>query len=517
MWSQRDPSIRKSGVGNIFIKNLDPVIGHKELYDTFSAFGNILSCKVAVNETGQSKGFGFVHFEGADAADRAIKVANEKLMGNKQVFVGKFVPKKERNKQKESSWTNVYVKDLDLSMDEKELERLFGQHGKLTSVVIMRNDDETSKCFGFVNFEAHEDAMKAVEIIHGQTWGGKKIWCGRAQKKSEREAELKKRFHQIKLERLSRFQGINLYIKNLEDEIDEERLKKEFSSFGGIRSAKIMMDDKGNSKGFGFICYSLPEEAQNAITEMNNRILQGCTKPLYVALHEPKEVRRTKLAQRHAARKLRLNPPSSTPAPIPYPQSVFYGNGNVPSFVYAPPQQPPLLPRQRGATPWSQTPPFPTPPYPVQGLPGRGGRGAGAMAGRAGNPPSAPAARGRGTSGVLSGTSNLRRNQSTQGDGNLEAALAHVLALPEEQQKLYLGEQLYPLILKIEKGLAGKITGMLLDSGWSVEELYSLVVDESKLLAKIEEARSVLARAHQAGELEEGDGTPDQPETQINH
>ena len=57
MWSQRDPALRKSGVGNIFIKNLDKTIDNKMLYDTFSAFGNILSCKVLKTDIGIYTGF----------------------------------------------------------------------------------------------------------------------------------------------------------------------------------------------------------------------------------------------------------------------------------------------------------------------------------------------------------------------------------------------------------------------------------------------------------------------------
>lgn len=35
------------------------------------------------------------------------------------------------------------------------------------------------------------------------------------------------------------FQGVNLYVKNLDDGIDDEHLRKEFSPYGTITSAKV--------------------------------------------------------------------------------------------------------------------------------------------------------------------------------------------------------------------------------------------------------------------------------------
>ena len=92
---------------------------------------------------------------------------------------------------------------------------------------------------------------------------------------------------------------MNLYIKNLDDTIDDEKLRKEFSPFGSITSAKVMLED-GRSKGFGFVCFSSPEEATKAVTEMNGRIVGF--KPLYVALAQRKEERKAHLTNQYMQR-----------------------------------------------------------------------------------------------------------------------------------------------------------------------------------------------------------------------
>ena len=243
MWSQRDPALRKSGVGNVFIKNLDRSIDNKALYDTFSTFGNILSCKIMTDDGSGSKGYGFVHFETNEAAEQAIKNVNNMLLNDKKVYVGMFMSKGQRSQMYNETtrkFTNVFVKNFGPDMDDTKLRDMFEKYGEITSVVVARaSDDGKSKGFGFVNFKEPEAAERAVRDLHDSEYNGKKLFVGRFQKRAERANVLKKLYDERKQERNNRYMGINLYIKNLDDTIDDEKLRKEFSSFGTITSAKV--------------------------------------------------------------------------------------------------------------------------------------------------------------------------------------------------------------------------------------------------------------------------------------
>jgi len=503
MWSQRDPSVRKTGVGNIFIKNLDTAVGHKELYDRFSEFGSILSCKVAQNETGGSKGYGFVHYESEKAAQLAIDGVNNTKLGVKEVYVGFFIPRKMRVQQVEQSWTNVYVKDIDPEVSDEEFKQLFEKFGTVNSPLIKRDKNGVSTGFGFVNFVRHEDAKTAVDQLNGRKLGNKNITCCRAMKRLERETRLKREWEQQKF---NKYHGINLYVKHIEDEVDEETLRREFSAFGEVKSCKIPLDEKGSSKGFGFVCFSTPEEAQKAITGLNSKILQGQKKPLFVALHESKEVRKQKLAHRHnlaMTKNIRGVPQQMY---SPQGQAMFYPNGA--GFTY--PQQ--VLPMQQRGWPGPQQ--FqPMGPNNYMGMmPRTGGARGGAATGGV-----SATGTGGATTGSAGGSGrqqqqrpgnnrqqggaggNRGRGQQQMGgplDGGLhDFTLAQLSQFPHEQQKLLLGERLYPLIVPTHGALAGKITGMFLDSGWTTEELLSLIHDEHKLQQKIANAIEVLHRA----------------------
>ncbi|KAG6360922.1 hypothetical protein INS49_011990 [Diaporthe citri] len=309
---------RKTGAGNVFIENINVAINNKALHDTFAALGNILSCKVAQDEHRNYKGYSFVHYETDETASQAIKHVNGMLLNEKNVYVGHHIPKKDRQtkfEEMKANSTNVYIKNIQTNCIDEEFRELFTKYGDITLASLAR-DQETGKNrgFGFVNFTTHKAAYKAVEELNGKDFKGQDLYS----------------YEAACMEKASKYQGVNLYVKNLSDDVDDDKLRSIFSEFDPITSAKVMRnaieagdeqedsegkdkenkketeetsgDDEsgekkdkktekkfGKSKGFGFMCFSNPDDATKAVADMNQRMIDG--KPLYVALAQRRDVR----------------------------------------------------------------------------------------------------------------------------------------------------------------------------------------------------------------------------------
>ncbi|KAG6416115.1 hypothetical protein SASPL_123539 [Salvia splendens] len=378
-----------------------------------------------------------------------------------------------------TKFTNVFVKNISETTTE-DLQKMFGEFGQITSVVVMRNEDGTSKCFGFVNFEDADDAGRA--------------------KKSEREVQLKNQFEQSLKEVVDKSQGSNLYVKNLDDSINDDQLKELFASYGSITSCKVMRDPKGISRGSGFVAFSSPEEAARALSEMNGKMI--ASKPLYVALAQRKEDRRALLqAQFSQMRPITMAPtvaprmPMYTPGGPGLGQQIFYGQAPPamispqPGFGY----QQQLVPGMRPGGPLMPNMFVPM----VQ--PGQQGPHPGGRRGNAG-----PMQQGPQPVPVMQQQMVPRGRGSRFPPGRgmpdpmqipiraLASALAN--ASPSEQ-RMMLGENLYPLVEQLKPEKAAKVTGMLLEMDQT--EVLHLLESPEALKAKVAEAMEVLRNVSQ--------------------
>merc|ERR1719433_1057211 len=364
MWSQRDPRLRQSGKGNIFVKNLHESIDNKTLYDTFSVFGNILSCKVVIdNESQKSRGYGYVHYVDDKSAKKAIDGVHGMTISERRVHAELFKPREERIKS--IKFTNVYIKYIPKHWSRDDLAKIFedATGGKLTrnedgeyATQLWQRDFGVSAC---LNFESPDAAKVAVEKLNGKDVSSfgipereskddekaeaedastkkagadgaaaedeakteektekkesvgasammpTKLYVARAQKTKERKEYLSRQQRKRGMGARRNYTGANLYVKNLSPDVDDAKLNEMFTNFGNITSAKVMREPSGKSRGFGFVAFEKKEAATRAIHEMTNTLHHG--KPLYVSRAQTKAFRQTFIMKQLRSKRIRSN------------------------------------------------------------------------------------------------------------------------------------------------------------------------------------------------------------------
>ncbi|KAG8384033.1 hypothetical protein BUALT_Bualt04G0076400 [Buddleja alternifolia] len=239
----------------------------------------------------------------------------------------------------------VYVGNLETKVSEELLWELFVQAGPVVNVYVPKDRvTNAHQGYGFVEFRSEEDADYAIKVLNMIKLYGKAIRVNKASQ-DKKSVDV----------------GANLFIGNLDPDVDEKLLYDTFTAFGVIvTNPKIMRDpETGNSRGFGFISYDSFEASDAAIETMNGQYL--CNRQITVSYAYKKDTK----GERHgtpAERVLAASNPtthksrphtmfaSGPPTLPPQPNGTVqpprpFANGTVPPppmpALRPPPPQPP--------------------------------------------------------------------------------------------------------------------------------------------------------------------------------
>ncbi|KAI6128843.1 2-oxoacid dehydrogenases acyltransferase-domain-containing protein [Pisolithus croceorrhizus] len=282
--SRPDPSLRKNGQGNIYVNNLDEQIDQKALCDAFAHFGDVVSCKVFTDESGRSKGYGFVLYESVEVAEAAIKAANGMPLNGKNLYVSHYKSREERQskREEEAQATDVNIESIKPSVTKEEAEAPFQQINEIpdgirtvftgsSTVIVAEEDDETP---GAVHL-----ASKVTAQPSPKSTAERKFESSYSEAAASSSCELTSNNNPpAQYSAAPATPSASLHVWELDPSVTDAMLREVFEKFGPVKSIHIRRDAaSGHSLGYAYVNYQNVADAQRALKELNYSTIKGQT------------------------------------------------------------------------------------------------------------------------------------------------------------------------------------------------------------------------------------------------
>ena len=438
---------------NVFVKNFPEEVANRDLELEFSICGHIISSKISYDQAGRSRRYGFIQFDSAEAAAKAVTKDGQEWRGEK-LKVEHFLPREQREGM--FSKSNLHICGFHPNTTKVEMDAVFAVYGEITSSIIQNKKVKTeSKHFGFVNYKEASSAEAAKSALNGtQALGGLLVVQPHMSKYARAQflkAEFKKR--------QEKWKQTNLVFNKLPPTVTEVNLRQLCQEYGEITSIKILFKSNVHFQdgapvhemiptGTAFINFESAESAERAQKALNRTQFEK--QSVFVSHWKPREELMRFLKSIQARRRIPQEmfpfyPSTYRPAPGPYPPRKGPDTRPTrpqPAYSSMPMSQPGLRP----AAPHQPGMPKPVPaaiPPPIT-------------------------------------VSRLQETVEKLGD--------------QKSKKQAVGEFLYPRIHNLTNpNIAGKITGMLLEM--DIPELVKLSEDQGLLRKRVSEALEVLKGA----------------------
>jgi RNA recognition motif-containing protein len=244
---------------NLLVKNLSKEVSAHLLFNTFKKYGDIKSSKLMVDYYGNSKCYGFISYYKVENSLKAKEELNNFELLGKKMKVNIL----ERGRVKKQTKNNLYVKHFPKkNFENKDLEKLFTEFGEIKSAIVLKDEKNESKGFGFVCFNKAEDAEKALNQMNNKKLFDNienNLYVSFAMKKGERKEILLKKKEE--LFKMSQKMTVYAKIKNENDFENKQSFEDEIKSY-----LKTILGENFKPKYL-----KISFESKNAFITMNNQ------------------------------------------------------------------------------------------------------------------------------------------------------------------------------------------------------------------------------------------------------
>ena len=162
---------------------------------------------------------------------------------------------------RETSDRVLYVGNLDKSITEDILKQYFQVAGQISEVKIMVDKKNSHVNYAFVEYLKTHDAKVALQTLNGIQIENNRVkinWAFQSQQNLNDE------------------NTFNLFVGDLNVDVDDEALRNIFKDFPTYIQAHVMWDmQTGRSRGYGFVSFGDKEQAQNAMNTLQGKEISG--------------------------------------------------------------------------------------------------------------------------------------------------------------------------------------------------------------------------------------------------
>ncbi|KAL4437767.1 hypothetical protein ABPG77_005679 [Micractinium sp. CCAP 211/92] len=253
------------GNKTLYLGNLHPFVTEQTLQEVFAGLGGITELKVIKDKaTGVSAGYGFAKFTDTASAQAALDKVNKTVLFGQEARVNWAFQKEQ--KEEVANHFHVFVGDLSSDVTDAMLHAAFQAcPGCSDARVMWDHATGRSRGYGFVSFRQRSEADAAIQAMHGQFIGARRVRCGWAQHKTDGIVSMDPQI----LDRADPT-NTNVYVGNLAPALTDAEVRRHFGAFGPIAEVKLYR--KGS---YGFVRYKSHQDAVHAIVGMNGQSLGG--------------------------------------------------------------------------------------------------------------------------------------------------------------------------------------------------------------------------------------------------